>query len=488
MIARLPAIALAACLTVLAACTQNAATGRSSFTGFMNADDEAKIGRDEGSKAVKQYGGVYAEKDLPAYIQRLGESLARVTEIPDQKFTFTLLNTDMVNAFALPGGYVYVTRGIMALAENEAELAGVMAHEIGHVVARHSAQRYSTAMGINYGIGIASIVGQMFGLPAGLGDVASQGAQMYLMSYSRDQELEADMLGIRYMSKAGYDPNGMVTFFQKLEAYTKLEAKMEGRKEPNGPDMMATHPQTPERIAKAMDLSQKIHLDNPRVDREGYLDHIDGLLFGDDPKQGVVKGRTFVHPDLRVQFTVPGGFTLFNSDNSVVAKGPNGAAIVFDVAHGARGVRTVDYLTGTWARGARLSNLETIDINGLETATGTLRGSRGNTTVDLRLLAIRDDGDSVFRLMFITPPSLTASLQAELERTTFSFRRLSESEARAVQPLRVHVLRAQPGPSLDGAIEKMPFETYSRQWFEVLNGLAPGETVPAGERVKVVTE
>ena len=477
--------------TGLAGCSVNPATGEQSFTGFMSPEDEARIGAEEHPKALKQFGGVYKERGLDAYVRRVGQSLAAVSDRPDIRFTITLLNTDVVNAFALPGGYVYVTRGILALAENEAEMAGVLAHEIGHIVARHSAQRYSSAVAANLGLAIFGIGAQAAGAPPGLGDLSGVLAQGFLMKFSREQELESDMLGVRYLARAGYDPNAMTSFFRKLKAHTALQAKISGRKDADDFNIMATHPRTTDRINQAINLVGTAPVSRPRVERTTYLNHIDGMLFGDDPKQGVIKGRTFIHPDLRFSFTVPNGFVLQNGATQVGAKGPSGALIVFDMARNALAsdAKTLnDYLVYTWAKGLRLINVERITINGLEAVTAEARVNASGGARDLRLVAIRGDADRIYRLRFLTPPQLTRKLAADLQRTTYSFRRLSAAQAAAVKPLRVRIVNVASAGQIAGLVKGMPFDKNGRQWFEILNGLVAGQTPLAGNLAKIVSE
>jgi predicted Zn-dependent protease len=484
-------LAIALPFTGLAGCSVNPATGEQSFTGFMSPKDEARIGAEEHPKALRQFGGVYKERDLDAYVRRVGESLAAVSDRPDIRFTITLLNSDVVNAFALPGGYVYVTRGILALAENEAEIAGVLAHEIGHIVARHSAQRYSGAVATNLGLAILGIGAQVVGAPPGIGELSGTLAQGYLMKFSREQELESDMLGVCYLVRAGYDPNAMTSFFRKLKAHSALQAKISGRKDADNFDIMATHPRTTDRIAQAINLARTAPVSRPRVARKTYLNHIDGMLFGDDPKQGVIKGRTFVHPDLRFSFTVPNGFVLQNGASQVGAKGPLGALIVFDIARNAMASDTKtlnNYLAYTWGKGLRLINVERITINGLEAVTAEARVNASGGARDLRLIAIRGEGDRIYRLRFLTPPQLTGKLAADLQRTTNSFRRLSVAQAAAVKPLRVRIVNVGSARQIAGLVKRMPFDKYDRQWFETLNGLAAGQIPLAGNLAKVVSE
>ncbi len=488
----LPALLLCLPLLALGGCAVNPATGQESYTAFMSPQEEIKVGREEHPKILKQFGGAYNDPKLGAYIAGITQSLTRVTETPGLTFTVTVLNDDEVNAFALPGGFVYITRGILALGGNEAEVAGVLAHEIGHVVARHTAQRYSKAMTANLGLTILGVLGSAYGVPRGVGDLASIGAQAYLQSFSREQELEADMLGVRYMTRAGYDPNALISFFQKLEAHTRLKAALAGKTDGgDGHNIMATHPRTADRITQAIQLAKVSRPANARVARNTYLANIDGMTFGDDPSQGIRRGRVFAHPVLRFEFKVPPDFTIFNSPEQVVARGPGGAVVAFDMvdkktARKARGMRA--YLVRGWGAKLPLKGVETLDVNGMEAATGQARAQTKKGPRDLRLVAIRGGPDRIFRLMFLTPTKLTDRLGTELRKTTYSFRRLSEGEARSIKPLRLKVITVRSGHSPRSLSARMPMPRFRLEWFEALNGLKRGQPLFAGQKVKIVVE
>ena len=366
------ALALIAPLLALSGCAVNPAIGEQSFTAFMSPAEEREVGRREHPKILKQFGGEYDAAELESYVRRVGARLSSVSEMPDLRFTFTVLNDDQVNAFALPGGYVYVTRGLLALADDEAEMAGVIAHEIGHVAARHSAERYSRAVAANLGLSLLDILASAAGAPTGTTDFASVGAQLYLQGYSRDQELQADMLGIRYLARAGYDTNAMSTFLGAIEDHKQLEATIQGRPEAAQRfSLLSTHPRTPERIDQARRLAGATPVPHPRVARALYLSYLDGLLFGDDPKHGVRRGREFAHPDMRFRFEVPDGYALINGPERVVARHADGAAIVFDMVGDARARAVRDlasYVGREW--GAALGGrIERVTVNGMEAAT-----------------------------------------------------------------------------------------------------------------------
>ena len=408
----------------LSACSVNPATGQESFTAFMDRADEMKVGAEEHPKILKQHGGAYQARSLTDYVRRVAITLTRVSETPDFPYTITTLNDQTVNAFALPGGYIYITRGLLALADNEAEMAGVLAHEIGHSVARHTAERYSKAVAANLGMNILGVIGSVMGAPPGVGNIASLGAQAYLQSFSREQELEADMLGVRYLARAGYDTSAMTSFLKKLQANDKLDAALTGDPgKKKSFNIMSTHPRTQDRVAQAIKLARIAPGGALKVERDAYLDRIDGMVFGDNVAQGVRRGREFAHPELRFRFQVPPGFVMFNDPDKVVARGPGKSVIAFDMAE--KAVNSLStYLVQDWGRRYTLRGVEAIDVNGMEAVTGQGRTETRNGVRDLRLVVIRGgSGKQIFRFIFITPPELTRSLAMGLQRTTYSFRR-----------------------------------------------------------------
>ncbi|MBF0094262.1 MAG: M48 family metalloprotease [Alphaproteobacteria bacterium] len=480
--------AAAGCLCGLGACSVNPATGRSSFTAFMSPEEEIRVGDEEHPKVLKSMGGEYADARLSGYVTHIGRRLAQVSELQGLPYSFTILNSTVVNALALPGGRIYVTRGLLALANNEAELAGVMAHEVGHVNARHSAERHSQTVLGNIGATALGIAGSIVGI-GGIGDLAQMGTNIYLQAFSREQELEADTLGVRYLARAGYDVGGVGAFLSTLREHSIVRAKMDGRPEESVDeyDMMATHPRTIDRVQKAIEASQGIRQANPKVGRAEYLARINGLAFGDDPTQGVVKGTRFVHPELRFEFTVPDGFVLSNNDRNVVAKSSAGAVITFDIAPMKRPGPVNRYLVEEWAAGETLRSVETLSINGMEAATGATRvQTRTRGTVDLRLVAARREPDSVYRFAFLTPTTETARLTEELKRTTYSLRALSPSEAKQVAALRLIVVPVRPDDTDKSLAAGLPFGEFNGDWFRLLNGLKPGQSLQPGTEIKTV--
>ena len=470
-------------LLAASACTTNPATGQQDFTLFMSESEEARIGAQEHSKLIARYGGVYDDPEIGAYIAEIGGRLVANTERPRARFTFTVLNTPDVNAFALPGGYVYVTRGLIALANSEAELAGVVAHEIGHVIARHPAQRYSRAAATQAG---ASLLGALVGVQQ-IGDLLQLGGQLYLLGFSREQEYEADSLGVRYLKRTGYDPVAEAQFLENLvreKALQDLLAQREGRA--RQPDFLSTHPNTPDRVRRAIAAAGSPRGQPQR--RDLFLDRIDGMLFGDDPEQGLVRGQRFQHPVLRFAFEVPQGFRLINTSERVVAVHPNKAAIVFDGAGRRTHPDILSYLTLIWADGIRLDGVERITINGMSAATGRTSVNTRDGRRDLRLTAIQFGNGEIYRFRFLTPPMLTSNLNTSLRRTTFSFRVLSPDEASRLKPFRIATVMVGAEGTVKSLASRMPFADFKEERFRTLNGLRSQDSLRSDQRVKLIVE
>jgi predicted Zn-dependent protease len=481
--------AAAAGLLVLVAVLSAAppALGQRPFTLFMTPEQEVEVGRQEHPKVLAEFGGVYDDAELGGYVAMIGGSLVANSEQPRYPFTFTVLNSPVVNAFALPGGYVYVTRGLMALANSEAELAGVLAHEIGHVTARHPAQRYSRSVIADLGV---TLLGILTDNPQ-VNRIAEMGGGLYLMRFSREEEYESDLLGVGYLSRAGYNPWAQARFLESLDAENELAKKLAG--EEGGGflelDFFSTHPRTAERVARAIEAAAGSGaLRDAPFRRDEYLAAIDGLLYGDDPKQGLVRGRVFAHPTLGFTFTVPPRFRIANQAEAVVAQGPRGAVIRFDGDDrvGARGM--AHYLTRVWRPELELSAVDTLAINGMEAATGATRVSGPKGEIDLRLVAIRFSERQIYRFQFATPPDVTRALAEELKRTAFSFRPLERAEAARLKPLRIRMVRVEAGDSAPALARRMAFDDSPLARFEVLNGLAPGQPLAQGALMKIVVE
>ena len=476
----LAGLVLALLLPAMAACGTAPATGDTIFTGGMSLAEEKRLGSEQHPKILQQFGGAYDDPELTDYVASIGRLLAQTSELPQLDWTFTVLDTPIVNAFALPGGYVYVSRGLLALAENEAQLAGVMAHEIGHVTARHSAERYGSSQ-------IAGLATVLSGVLLGRtgAQVTSGLSQVALSSYSRGQELEADTLGVRYLSRAGYDPQAMATFLAKLQANSRLEATLAGN--PDAADdfsLLQTHPRTADRVQQAIRAADTKPVQDPMLARDVYLPKLAGMIYGHSPAQGFVRGQRFLHPELRFAFEVPRGFRLLNGTTQVTARGPGGSAIVFDRASGQAAGDVASYLVDTWAKGARLARVERITVNGLPGATALAQARTDAGARTVRLAAIRYDSETIYRFLFLHPQR--GDLSAAFQDTLGSFRKLGAAEAAELEPYRVRLYTVQPGDSVQDLAARLPYPDHRELRFRVLNGLDDGQTLEAGRTVKLV--
>lgn len=469
---------------MLASCARSPATGERIFTGGMSRQDERKIGAEQHPKLVRQFGGEFDDEDINGYVQDLGQKLAKRSEMPGLEWDFTVIDSGMVNAFALPGGYIHVTRGLVSLAENEAELAGVLGHEIGHVTARHSAERYGSSVLAN----IAGLAGAIF-----LGRQAANAigtlSSVALRGYSRSQELEADTLGVRYLRRMNYAPEAMATFLEKMRANSRLQAVLRGLPPDTADqfDIMQTHPRTEKRVKQAIAAARDGRPDG-KIGRAAFLSKLSGMRYGGGPKQGFVRQEKFLHPELRFAFEVPSGFRLFNRPNQVVARGPEAARIVFDMARTERPLTATTYLTRVWAKDARLSRVTRFEAHGKRAATGRTRVRTRDGVRDLRVVAVRWDRTRFYRFMFVTAPAQTERFDRAFQRTARSLRPLSAEEAASLKPLRLNVHTVREGETVADLAARLPFADYKERRFRVLNGLDEGETVAPGDRVKLVVE
>lgn len=467
-------------------CTVNPATGEQDFTPLMSPAQERSLGAQEHPKIIRQYGGVHDDPALTGWIAALGGRLGKASELPNLNFTFTVLDTGDVNAFALPGGYIYVTRGMLALANTEAEVAGVLGHEIGHVTARHTAQRYNAAVGAQLATGLLGVLtGSRAAVQAG--QLLGGGL---LAKYSRDQELQADGLGIRYMSRLSYNPLAQADVLSSLGRQHDLQKKISGDPDADPlASLFASHPSSPERVSRVQAIAREKAIPaTAAYGRDQFLRRIDGMIYGDSPKHGFVRDRTFLHPVQRFTFQVPKGYTLINRPNAVYAKGPSGTLVILDLAAKPRNSDPLAYLSREWAVKYQLGELERITINGMKGATGGARVQGRSGVRDMRFVVIAHPRGSLYRLLFVTQPNETARSAKALQRITYSFRALPAREARKLKPLRVRIVQVKPGDTVGTLAKRMALPDHKVERFRVLNALDGGAKLKPGELVKIVAE
>lgn len=458
--------------------------------GCMTAESAAQLGKSEHPKIIQAYGGTYNNAADADYVRMVGGNVAAQSALGKNAFQFTLLNTPIVNAFALPGGYTYVTRGLMALVNDEAELAGVIGHEITHVTKNHTAERYNRAQAAQIG---AVLLGAATGSQDAM-NLASYGSQLFLLNYSRDQEFEADKRGVGLLDKAGYDPYAMGDFLWMMGNQQALHAKIQGKEyDPSRVDYFSTHPNTTERVRRAHDFAKERGAVPGGKPRHGdrYLNNVDGMLYGDSPEQGFVRGQRFAHPIMKFEFFAPNGFNLQNSPVAVVGVGPNNASFQFDGAGDYRaGMSLSAYISGVWAKALQVNvtNPRTFSINGIAMADATTRVQTQNGVVDARLVAVQMKPDTVFRFLMVTPAQVTSSVQGDFNTMLKSFRRLSDAEAAKLKPQYLKVVTVQSGDTVSKLAGYMAFDDFRVERFLALNGMTSKDVLKAGQRVKIVTE
>jgi predicted Zn-dependent protease len=435
-------------------------------------------------QVLAQFGGA-VEGPTATYVSSIGERMAGAAGVPGL-CSFSVVNTDVVNAFAVPGCYIYVTRGLLAIMNSEDELASVLGHEVGHVVADHSARRQQTATLSTLG---AIVVGVLTGSGEAM-QAAAQAAQLYTLSYSRDQEFEADDLGVRFLTRAGYNAYAAADMLNSLGMNDALNARVSGRDAASAiPVWARTHPMSADRVTRATAQAQAAGAmrESPPETTRPYLEAIRGLIYGDDPEQGFVTGRTFSHPVLRIAFEAPEGFTLTNTTTAVLVGGPNNLRAQFSGAALPQGgveahARAVMQQVLGQAP-SQLGQMQRTTVNGLETAILPARAqTQAGQVVDVSVAAYRV-GDRAYHFVTVAPAGSAAPFTPMLR----SMRTLSIEEAAALRARRIDVVTVGARDTADTLARRMAFDTHQLDRFLALNGRDSGGAISTGEQVKIVS-
>ncbi len=454
---------------------------------LVSENEERAIGAEHHPELLNEYGLYQERPQVNAYVAMVSARILAASDISSQVLTVTVLDTDVVNAFALPGGYIYVTRGLLALANNEAELAGVIGHEIGHVAARHTAQRLTWARVAE--IAVTVVDASMSHLEYGglATDLSGLAAHAVIAGFSREQEIESDTLGVRYLARAGYDPYAMATFLRQLERHSDLLDALSPLD--HDPSILtrwfATHPRTAERVVLAAQEARST-TDAPVLDREPYLRMIDGIAYGERADQGRILERRFVHPAWRFAFDVPAGLAMFRVNGQVRAYDDSGTLVTFNGVEDIHGGVTPHLYRWADELRVRVDGLETFEVAGFQAAGGRFRASPDGGDRLYRMVAIALNPGRVARFLFSMPAGEAGGLGDLAEQTLASFRRLSADEAEATGPLRVRVVEVAPGDTIDSLSRMMAFEDRRRERFMVLNGIEEETDLAPGMLVKVV--
>lgn len=467
-------MATAACATI---------PGANVAPGSPITAEEAQVGAQYHDQFIAEFGGEMTGPQAQ-YVEQVGQNIAVQSGLANSRSAFdvTLLNSSVNNAFAVPGGYVYTTRQLVNLMNNEAELAAVLGHEVGHVAARHSARRQQTAQR-NQLLGLlgAVIGGGLLG-SSDLAQLSLQGSQMLTLSYSRSQELEADQLGVQYLGNAGYDPRAMATLLASLAAQNQLDAQLQGRGDATIPQWASTHPDPASRVQNAVQLAGN---GTGVTNRETFLSRIDGMIYGDDPQQGVIEGSQFIHPVLRFSFTAPQGFYMINGTRAVSINGDAGRAqmTLAPYNNDLDGyVRSVFTAIGGEQQQLAPSNVNRTTVNGLPAAYATVRVNNGQQEVDVTVFAYAFDNSTAYHFQAITPAGQAATFNTLYN----SMRRISSSEAGSVVPRRIDIVTAARSDTVATLSRRMAYDDAQEARFRVLNGMSSSTNVVPGRDYKIV--
>lgn len=447
---------------------------------YLDPQDVAEA-RQEHAALVQELGGAETGPRA-AYVEAVGRRVGVHSGIadPNQALHFTLLNSAVENAFSVPGGYVYATRQLMTLMDDESELAFALGHEIGHVAANHAHIREAYAQ---RSVGFfGQILGAIFG-----DDSLLQRARLDLLSFSREQEYQADQLGIRYMIAAGYDPAGAPELLQALSRQSALQARVEGRTNRQTPEWASTHPLSENRMQQTLQWAKASgRLGTGARDRNAFLSELEGTYVDDDPAQGIIDGATFVHPDLRIRFSVPPGYLMSNGTYAVTISGSGGKAQF----SGGRYSGSLDnYILGVFEQLVRgVPNFSVPQprrtvINGMPAAFTTARVETSSGLVDVSVVAYQWDAQRVYHFVMLTPAGYGISTFASMVN---SLRRITPAEAASIRPRIIHVVAVAPGDTVQSLASRMAYRDFQLDRFLTLNGFSSGSRLVPGQKVKIV--
>jgi predicted Zn-dependent protease len=465
-----------ALLAVLAVgCATNPVTGKKELA-MISEEQELALGR-QTDQQVEASIGLYPDADLTAYVARVGKDLASRSERPELPWSFEVVDDPAVNAFALPGGYIYVTRGLLAHLGSEAELAAVLGHEIGHVTARHSVSQISKQQLAGLALGVGMILSPEI---RQYGDLAQTGLGLLFLKYGRDDERQSDELGLEYMMKAGYDPREMPGVFTTLERVSQAESGGRGRV----PNWLASHPDPGDRRRTAEEAIARLGVEREgRVAEGSYLRAIDGIVFGTNPREGFFEGGTFYHPELAFRLSFPRGWQTVNQKQRVAALSPGKDALIeMTLSRHSSAEQAARELLGQ--QGVQSGGLRRTEVNGFDGVVSEFAVASQQGEVRGVALFLEDRG-RVYQLVGYGTPKGWRASAGEIDRALGSFDRVSDRRVLDVQPRRLDIVELQ---------RAMSVEEFARQYgsstpvgtLALINQLEPGESLRSGELAKRV--
>lgn len=454
---------------------------------------EKELGAKVHPEILEEFGGNY-QSPQTGYIVGVGKNIAVQSGLGNAQsdFTVSFLNSPVNNAFAIPGGYIYITRQLAALCNSEAEMAGVLGHEVGHVAARHSEKRQRSAGRAQIAGILGTVLGAAIGDSGGIAGILGSGlqrysgtvAQLFTLKYSRTQEEEADDLGIRYLSKAGYDPAALSDMLSSLAMQTSIDARAAGSAAGSIPEWASTHPDPAKRVVRAANNAKAYPVSSLRK-QDSHFAAIDNMLYGDDPKQGVIENQDFLHPDLRLKFTVPAGFGLQNGARAVTINGTGGQAQFTTAAYS--GDRQA-YIAAAFKaiggdRQISYGPISDTNVNGLPAfyAVASVPTQNGAPNV-LTVFAYEFSKNQAFHFVTLTPSS-----GQPFDEMYQTLRRLSASEAAAIKPRKLRIVTVGAKDTMASIAARMAYGSLQEDRFRALNGITGSGTLRPGQKVKIVT-
>lgn len=436
---------------------------------------------------IKEFGGAETGSRA-AYVEGVGRRVAAFSGVtnPGQVYHFTTLNSAVENAFAIPGGYIYITRQLMGLMDDESELAFVLGHETGHIAANHAKQRKAAATRNSILGVLGAILGGVVGTSS-LGNFAQQYAQAATLGFSRDQEYQADFLATRYVIAAGYDPLGGAKILAALGRADALQLRLQGKDNRSTPEWASTHPNSQNRVQREQALAVQSGRAGKGVrNRDQFLAQLQGLTVDDDPAQGIIEGRDFIHPDLRLRFTVPTGYLMQNSASAVSIEGSAGKAQFS--GGGYTGTlddyiaRVINSLTDGRQQVA-MSQPQRTTINGMEAMYTTVRANSSSGAVDVSVMAYRWDRDTVYHFAMLTQAGAGIGPFASM---VDSFRRVAANEAAAIRPRVIDIVTVRAGDTVRSLGQRMAYRDFQLERFVALNGISANAPLTPGQKIKLV--
>jgi predicted Zn-dependent protease len=448
----------------------------------MSEEQEIAMGKDADPQIVAQY-GLYENKALQDFITQKGKDMAAISHRPNLNYEFKILDSEVLNAFAVPGGYVYFTRGIMAHFNNEAEFAGVLGHEIGHITARHSVSQQTKAV-----LGQVGLIGSMILVPqvAEFAEPLSQGLGLLFLKFGRDAERQSDELGVEYSSKIGYDAREMAGFFNTLER------KSSGAESGELPDFLSTHPNPGSRNTAVMNLSvewkNKLKLNNPSINRDRYLRKIEGLIYGEDPKQGYLENNVFYHPELKFEFPVPQGWNYQNTPQRVQVAPKDGKAILMmSLANGNNLQAAAEKVISD--NNLKVLESEEVKVNGLNAISilADVKPKEGAQSSSVRTLSyLISYNNAIFHILGASSVGDFESYSRNFSQTMKNFKELTEASKLNKLAERIRIKTVQKTGSLKQALSNYKVAESRMEELSILNGMQLSDQVQQGSLIKII--